>query len=94
MKRLLVLLVFAITLAAGLVRMFQTPAAQSMVADTLKEEQISNGAALTSLGMNFATIIGPLVGGVLFHFFGPQGAYTAIALLYTLRGVCALLVRI
>jgi MFS family permease len=50
--------IFTITLAAGLVRMFQMPAAQSLVADTLTADRISNGAALTSMGMNLSTIVG------------------------------------
>ena len=84
--------IFAITLVAGLVRMFQTPAAQSLVADSLTQEQIGNGAALTSMGMNLSTIMGPLLGGVLFQAFGPQGAYSVIVLLYSLSGTFALLV--
>jgi MFS family permease len=84
--------IFAITLVAGLVRMFQTPAAQSLVADTLTQEQIGNGAALTSMGMNLSTIMGPLLGGVLFQAFGPQGAYSVIVLLYSLSGTFALVV--
>ena len=84
--------IFAITLTGGLVRMFQMPAAQSLVADTLASDRISNGAALTTMGRNFATIVGPLVGGFLFQTSGPQGAYSAIALLYCLSGVAALLI--
>jgi MFS family permease len=86
--------IFIITLFSGLVRMFQTPSAQSLVADTLTEDRISNGAALTSMGMNLSTIVGPLLGGVLFQEFGPEGAYAAIVLLYSLSGISALLVRI
>jgi len=84
--------IFAMTLAGGLVRMFQMPAAQSLVADTLASDRISNGVALTTMGRNFATIVGPLVGGYLFDKSGPQGAYSAIAILYCLSGVAALLI--
>jgi MFS family permease len=83
--------IFTITLVAGLVRMFQMPAAQSLVADTLTADRISNGVALTSMGMNLSTIVGPLLGGILFESFGPQGAYAVIALLYSLSGAFALL---
>lgn len=85
--------IFAITMVGGLVRMFQMPAAQSLVADTLSEDRIANGAALTTMGRNFSTIVGPLVGGILFQVVGPHGAYMAIALLYLLSGICALQVR-
>ena len=84
--------IFALTLAGGFVRMFQMPAAQSMVADTLTSDRISNGVALTTMGRNFATIVGPLVGGFLIKASGPQGAYTTIAILYCVSGVAALLI--
>ena len=84
---------FAVTLVAGLVRMFQMPAAQSLVADTLTQDSISNGAALSNIGRNLATIMGPLLGGILFQAAGPQGAYAAIVVLYALSGLCALGIR-
>lgn len=84
---------FAVTLASGLVRMFQMPAAQSLVGDTLTQDNISNGAALSNMGRNIAFIIGPLLGGLLFQTIGPQGAYTIIVLLYSLSGVLALSIR-
>ncbi|MBM3941317.1 MAG: MFS transporter [SAR202 cluster bacterium] len=85
--------IFALTLVGGLVRMFQTPSAQSLVADTLAPERIANGAALTTMGRNLATIVGPLAGGVLFEASGAEGAYFAIVLLYVMSGFAALLVR-
>ena len=84
--------IFAMTLAGGLVRMFQMPAAQSLVADTLASDRISNGVALTTMGRNFATLLGPPLGGYLFDSSGPQGAYFAIAILYCLSGVTALFI--
>jgi len=85
--------IFALTGVGGLVRMFQTPSAQSLVADTLAPERIANGAALTIMGRNLATIVGPLAGGVLFQSSGAEGAYFAIVLLYVLSGSAALLVK-
>ena len=81
--------IFAITLIGGVVRLFQMPAAQSMVADTLSEDRISNGAALTNMGRNLTTVVGPMIGGILFQAFGPQGAFTAIATLYFMGGISA-----
>ena len=85
--------IFLIAVIAGMVRVFQMPAAQSLVADTLPVDRIGNGAAFNTLGRNIAMLIGPLVGGILFKSFGPQGAYTAIAALYFLSGVFALYIR-
>ena len=85
--------IFLIAVTAGMVRVFQMPSAQSLVADTLPEDRIGNGAAFNTLGMNIAMLIGPLVGGMLFKVFGPQGAFTAIASLYFLSGLFALKIR-
>ena len=85
--------IFSITVAGGMVRVFQMPAEQSLVADTLPEDRIGNGAAFNTLGRNIAMLIGPLVGGVLFKGFGPQGAFTAIACLYFISGFFALNIR-
>jgi MFS family permease len=85
--------IFAIAVVAGMVRVFQMPAAQAMVADTLPEERIANGAALNNLGRNIAMLLGPLLGGVLFNSYGPKGAFTAIAVLYFVSGWVALYIR-
>ena len=85
--------IFAITVSAGLVRIFQMPSAQSLVADTLPQERIGNGAAFTTVGMNLAMIVGPLVGGFLFKAFEARGAYIVIAFLYCLSGMAALLIK-
>ena len=85
--------IFLIAVIAGMVRVFQMPSAQSLVADTLPDDRIANGAAFNTLGRNIAMLIGPLVGGVLFKRFGPQGAFTAIAALYFLSGLFALKIQ-
>ena len=85
--------IFVIAVIAGMVRVFQMPAAQSLVADTLPSERINNGAAFNNLGRNIAMLLGPLLGGVLFNSFGAKGAYIAIAILYFLSGWVALYIR-
>ena len=85
--------IFALAMMVGLMGVFQMPSAQSLVADTLPEDRIGNGAALNTLGRTVATLTGPLVGGILFKNFGPRGAYTAIAALYFLSGWVALYIR-
>ena len=81
--------IFAITLVMGTIRLFQMPTAQSLVGDTLPAERLSNGAAFNTIAMNLAMLVGPVVGGVLFKAFGPQGAYLAIASLYLVSGLMA-----
>jgi predicted MFS family arabinose efflux permease len=85
--------IFAITMVMGMARIFQMPSAQSMIADTLPPERIGNGAAFNTVAMNIAMLIGPLMGGLLFKAYGPQGAYVIIASLYFSSGLFALPVR-
>lgn len=85
--------IFMLTFLVGLARLFQMPAAQSLAADSVAEDRVSNAMALTNTGMNLTLIIGPLMGGFLFDQFGPGGAYAAIACIYALGGVAALFVR-
>jgi MFS family permease len=85
--------IFAVTVCAGLARIFQMPTVQSLAADTVQEEQVPNAVALTNMGMNFTLIFGPLAGGLLFQMYGPEGAYLLIVALHTLAGLGALLVR-
>ena len=42
--------IFLITMAAGMVRVFQMPSEQSLAADTLPEGRIGNVAAFNTLG--------------------------------------------
>ena len=85
--------IFFLAMTAGMVRVFEMPSSQALVADTLPEDRIANGAAFNTLGRNIAMLIGPLVGGVLFKGFGPEGSFIAIAALYILSGWVALHVR-
>ncbi len=86
--------IFIITLAAGLVRIFQMPTAQSLAVDSVSQDRIPNAVALTNAGMNIALVAGPLLGGILFDQFGPDGAYVLVAALYALSGSAALLMGV
>ena len=82
--------IFALVLAGGMARLFQMPASQSLVGDILPADRIPNGAALTTMGMNLNTVVGPLLGGFLFQAIGPEGVYAVITVLNFLGGVLAL----
>lgn len=85
--------IFALVLAGGLARLFQMPASQSLVADILPADRLSNGAALTTMGMNLNTVVGPLIGGFLLQVINTQGVYAIIVVLNALGGVLALSIR-
>ena len=57
---------FAMTVTAGLFRIFQMPSAQALIGDTLPEDKISNGAALEQHGNEH------------FHHPGPPGRWLAL----------------
>ena len=69
------------------------PTAQALIGDTLPQDKISNGAALSSMAQNLSTILGPFIGGLLYKTWGPEGGYTAVALLYFTSAICASFVR-
>ena len=85
--------IFVIAFLAGLARLFQMPAAQSLAADSVAQGQVANAMALNNTAMNLSLIIGPLIGGVVFDRFGPAGSYAAIAIIYASSGASALFVR-
>ena len=85
--------IFVIVMVSGSVRVFQMPSAHALIADTLPHDRIGIGAAFNTVGMNIAMLIGPLVGGILFKAYGPQGAYSIIGALYFLSGLSALMIR-
>lgn len=86
--------IFAIVMFLGVIRLCQMPSAQSLVADTLPADRLSHGAAFNTVAMNLAMLVGPVVGGLLFKAYGPQGAYLAITSLYLASGMTALAIRI
>jgi len=78
--------IFVITLGSGLARIFQMPTAQSLAVDSVVSERIPNAVALISAAMNLALIIGPILGGVLFGLFGPEGAFVLVGSVYFISG--------
>ena len=85
--------IFLIIMIAGSIRVFQMPSAHALIADTLPQDRIGTGAAFNMVAMNIAMLIGPLIGGVLFKGFGPEGAYSLIGALYFISALSALMIR-
>ena len=83
--------IFIVTLASGLARIFQMPTAQSLAVDSVPIDRIPNAVALISAGGNIALVIGPILGGLLFEIFGPEGAYVLVASLSIASGSAAML---
>src|SRR5260221_4578398 len=73
--------IFAILCLVGAVRSFSMPASRALLPQLVPEEQFQSAVAWNSSIFQFATILGPAMGGVLYAFFrGPAAVYaTALA---------------
>ncbi|HXJ10989.1 MAG TPA: MFS transporter, partial [Candidatus Limnocylindrales bacterium] len=84
--------IFAILGLVGAVRSFSMPASRALLPQLVPEEQFQGAVAWNSSIFQFATILGPAMGGVLYAYFrGPAVVYATalfagvIAVLTTLR---------
>ncbi len=76
-----VLPIFAVLFAFGVARAFMNPAADALAPNLLPREAIAHGISLSSMQWQFTTIVGPVVGGLL-YWLAPEAAYgTALVLL-------------
>lgn len=84
--------IFAILFLVGVIRTFSMPSSRALLPQLVPEEHFQNAVAWNSSMFQFATILGPAMGGLLYAFFrGPAAVYATalstatIAILITLR---------
>src|SRR5215470_8874395 len=84
--------IFAILAFVGAVRSFSMPSSRALLPQLVPEEQFQSAVAWNSSIFQFATILGPAMGGLLYAFFrGPAAVYATalsagtIAMLTTMR---------
>src|SRR5260370_14229191 len=83
--------IFAVLFLVGAVRSFSMPASRALLPQLVPEEQFQNAVAWNSSIFQFATILGPAMGGILYAFFrGPAAVYATAAF----AGVVAVLVTL
>ena len=70
------------SLLQGAMFAFQMPARQAMIPRMVGKEQTGNAISLNAVGMSLMTMGAPAVGGLLYAWVGPDGAYYAIAGFY------------
>ncbi|HUQ98248.1 MAG TPA: MFS transporter [Gemmatimonadaceae bacterium] len=73
--------IFAVVFASGLARSFFQPARTALGAEIVPRETYANAVTWRSSLWQFAAVVGPALGGVLYGFSGPHLAYTAEAVL-------------
>jgi MFS family permease len=71
--------VLAITFCLGVGSAFVWPAWQASMCGLVEPDEVCAAATLNNLSYNLAAILGPALGGVLFHWVGPGGLFLANA---------------
>jgi MFS family permease len=84
--------IFVVLFLVGAIRSFSMPASRALLPQLVPEEQFQNAVAWNSSIFQFATILGPAMGGILYALFrGPAAVYATaaaaglLAVLTTLR---------
>src|SRR3954468_2690743 len=75
--------IFALLLLFGIARAFMAPASQSLLPNLVPAEDLASAIAISTSAWQFATIVGPVAGGLLYGIAAgaPYGAALAFYLL-------------
>jgi MFS family permease len=73
--------IYAVVCASGLARSFLQPARTALGADIVPRETYANAVTWRSSLWQFAAVVGPAVGGVIYGFSGPRMSYVVEAVL-------------
>jgi predicted MFS family arabinose efflux permease len=74
--------VYATGVIASVVQVFQLPARQAMVPESVDRQHLTNAIGLNSIAFNISRMLGPAVAGALIAGIGPGGSYTTQALIF------------
>jgi len=69
----------ATALVQGVAWALTIPARHALVPQIVGQRMIGNAVALAGAGMSGSILIGPVIGGALYGWFGPGGVYSVIA---------------
>lgn len=86
-----VLAIFAVLFTFGIARAFFAPASSSIVPSLVPKEALANAITWASSAWQFASIVGPVAGGLLYGL-GAHVAYGAATALLVLSGVMIALI--
>lgn len=76
--------VYAVIFTSGIARSFTRPAVTALSAEIIPRELYPNAIAWRSSTWQFSAILGPALGGLLYGFVGPAGAYAVVMVLFAL----------
>jgi MFS family permease len=87
--------IYLVLLASGCVRTFNGPAGQSLLPLLVPEKDFPNAVAWSASFFTGSTILGPVIGGLLYGFAGsPLPVYLAAAAAYAAGLVCIGMLRV
>lgn len=86
--------VYGVLALFGTARAFYAPASSALVPRLVPPEALTRAVAINSTTWQVATIAGPAVGGILYGWLGPTGAYIGSASLCALTVVWMLLLKV
>ncbi len=76
--------VYATGLVASTVQVFQQPARQAMVPESVDRAHLTNAIGLNSIAFNLSRTVGPAIAGAIIALIGPGGSYITQAGIYLL----------
>src|SRR2546423_7957837 len=82
-----VLPVYAVVSVSGLARSFLQPARTALGAEIVPRETYANAITWRSSLWQFAAVVGPAAGGILYGFSGPRLPYTVATILCEIAGM-------
>lgn len=83
--------IFAVLAVFGIARAFMNPASQSLIPNLVPERDLASAIALSSSSWQIATIVGPVIGGLLYGVAAAAPYATSMAL-FALSAAIVLLV--
>jgi predicted MFS family arabinose efflux permease len=86
--------VMAITFATGCQQVFDTPARQALVLDTVPREAATGAVALNAFATRLALALGAFAAGLIISRLGVSGSYLAAAVAYALAGALISTLRV
>lgn len=74
--------VYAYAFLRGTMMAFDQPARQALIPSIVPADRVTNAVALMSATQDTMRIIGAALGGFAYAIFGPEGAFTMVAVIY------------
>jgi predicted MFS family arabinose efflux permease len=78
----------------AIIRTISPSVSQSLIRDLATDRELLNAVALSTIGFNFARVVGPSLGGVLMLWIGAGGTFILHALTLVISGVQMMPIRV